>query len=240
MNNTTLLFLIFLMLFPMISGGEETPEPFESDEFSGLIVKDREMAMQIARGRFYNAPCVGEASPAFELASMKSGELVSLRELHAEKPVVLLFGSYGCDVLRGSGFKLDELYKQFRDRFNFVMIYIREAHSLNGFGASKARVEDPVTFEDREAVAEKCSAALAIPFPILVDTMDDQVSTRWAAWPIRIFVVETDGEVIYAGKPGPWGFEPGGGVKPEGNGVLRPHPDRFSQVSLEDFLRNYK
>ena len=86
----------------------------------------------------------------------------------------------------------------------------------------------------------QCQAALEIPFPILIDTMDDRTATRWAAWPIRLFVVNTTGTVIYAGKPGPWGFDPGGGFKAEGHDKLRPHPERFSQESLEDFLRNYK
>lgn len=240
MNRSMLLFFLFSFLYLLTVVGEEEPESFYKDEFSGKKVKDREMAMGIARGRFYNAPCVGEKAPAFELASMKSGEMVSLSELNEEKPVVLLFGSYGCDVFRDSSFKIVDLYNRFYSEFNFVMIYIREAHSLDGFGESKARVDDPVTSETRTAVAKKCRAALAIPFPILVDTMDDRVSTRWAGWPIRLFVVDTDGVVIYAGKPGPWGFDPGGGFKPEGNEALRKHPERFSQESLEDFLSNFK
>jgi len=41
-----------------------------------------------------------------------------------------------------------------------------------------------------------------------VDTMDNQVDGLYAAWPERIFVVDRQGKIAYAGRQGPWGFKP--------------------------------
>lgn len=44
--------------------------------------------------------------------------------------------------------------------------------------------------------------------PTLVDTMDDNASLAYGAWPDRIYVVDTKGKIIAAGEPGPRGFSP--------------------------------
>jgi hypothetical protein len=38
--------------------------------------------------------------------------------------------------------------------------------------------------------------------------MDNRVDELYAGWPERIFVIDPDGKIAYAGKPGPWGFKP--------------------------------
>ena len=44
--------------------------------------------------------------------------------------------------------------------------------------------------------------------PTLVDEMDDAVMTAYAAWPDRLYLVGLEGEVVYAGGIGPFGFKP--------------------------------
>lgn len=215
------------------------PEPFAQDEFSGKRVENVEMAKELVLGRFFNAPKYGDRAPGFALIDVDSGSTVTLTELRLDKPVVLFFGSYGCDVMRGSFEKLLAVYEKYQDEVNFVMIYVREAHSLDGFGADRARVTDPKSTQERIDVAKACRDEMNIPFRILVDPVDDRVATRWAAWPIRLFVVDRGGTVVYSGRPGPWGFSPGGGFKAQHADRINPHPDRFSQMSLEDFLEDY-
>jgi hypothetical protein len=41
-----------------------------------------------------------------------------------------------------------------------------------------------------------------------VDEMDDGVMTAYAAWPERLYLVDQDGRVRYAGGLGPSGFKP--------------------------------
>jgi len=40
--------------------------------------------------------------------------------------------------------------------------------------------------------------------PVLVDGMDDAVSEAFAAWPERIYVVDANRRIAFAGGPGPW------------------------------------
>ena len=79
-----------------------------------------------------------------------------------------------------------------------------------------------------------------VPFPIYVDSIDDRVATRWGAWPVRIFVLGADGTVLYCADTGPWGFNPGLGFKPAELDSLVKRPDRFSEESLEEFLRRFR
>jgi hypothetical protein len=103
------------------------------------------------------------------------------------------------------------------------MIYIREAHPVDGwwFGkgpfkwilklkGSKAAldVHDPKTTTERTKVAQRCADTLAYGIPTLVDAIDDAVNQQYAALPTRLYLVGLDGKVVYAAGPGPWGFKP--------------------------------
>lgn len=117
---------------------------------------------------------------------------------------------------------LHDLYEQYHDRVQFLMIYIREAHPMDGWwlgggvvgqfmklsGAKAATdVDDPKTIEERRAVAGRCEGALQYGIQTYVDEMDDAVSQAYAAMPTRIYLVGRDGRVAYAGGLGPFGFK---------------------------------
>lgn len=190
--------------------------------------------------RFYNAPRYGSKVPAFALGDSESGRTILLDDLLAEKPVVLLFGSYGCDVLRDSIEIVKRLHREHGDQCSFAMVYIREAHAFDGLIPDLAVAEDPKTRSERRALAQRMRGDFEIEFPILIDEIDDRTAVRWGAWPVRLFVIGRDGTVLYSGKPGPWGFSPGGGFEAELSRDLLPHKDRFSQESLEVFLARYR
>lgn len=119
---------------------------------------------------------------------------------------------------------LDRIYDKFKDRVQFLVIYIREAHPKEGwwFGGSmlskimiklyspKASVgiSDPETKEERRNVAEECQSTLEYGIPTLVDDTDDTVGKAYAARPTRLYLVGNDGHVAYAGGLGPFGFKP--------------------------------
>jgi hypothetical protein len=66
--------------------------------------------------------------------------------------------------------------------------------------------------------------------------MDDAVAERWGAWPERLFVVDADGTVVYAGEQGPWGFWPRHDAEPYGWG----EPHGFSHGEpLDTFLEGF-
>lgn len=105
----------------------------------------------------------------------------------------------------------------------FLTIYIREAHPVDGWWLgggvagqfmksmkSKAATDvyDPKTIEERRAVADRCQVALEYGIQTYVDDIDDTVSEAYAAMPTRLYLVGLDGRVVYAGGLGPFGFKP--------------------------------
>lgn len=67
---------------------------------------------------------------------------------------------------------------------------------------------EPTTLARRREVAATCSSDLKLTIPRLVDDMQNTVDGLYAAWPERLFVIDSDGRVAYAGGQGPFGFKP--------------------------------
>jgi hypothetical protein len=91
------------------------------------------------------------------------------------------------------------------------MVYIREAHPTDGWRLlvpGQVQSADPKTLEERRALAGQCEETVKQGIPTLVDEMDDAVMTAYAAWPDRLYLVGLEGEVVYAGGIGPFGFKP--------------------------------
>jgi hypothetical protein len=106
------------------------------------------------------------------------------------------------------------LYARYKDQVQFLCVYVREAHPIDGWrmaGNDKAgiAVKQPVTFEERTDVAQKCCAALQITMPLLVDSLDDHVGHAYSGMPDRLYVIDTQGRVAYQGGRGPFGFKAG-------------------------------
>lgn len=104
---------------------------------------------------------------------------------------------------------LRDLYEQYHDRVQFLVIYIREAHAIDGWDiGSEYRIHDPQSMERRREVAGQCEQTLQYGIRTYFDEMDDPVMTAYAAWPERLYLVDEMELVVYAGGPGPDGFVP--------------------------------
>ncbi len=104
---------------------------------------------------------------------------------------------------------LRDLYAEYHDRVRFLVVYIREAHPVDGWDiGSENRLHDPKTIEERREAAGACEVAMQYGIRTLVDGMDDAVMVAYAAWPERLYLVGKDGRVAYASGLGPFGFEP--------------------------------
>ena len=118
-----------------------------------------------------------------------------------------------------------ELYEQYRDRVEFVVVYVREAHPTDKWWLAESRtlqasfalsgtlarsdVREPETLAERRAVAGSCfESLLESKVPLLVDTLDDRVSTLYTAKPTRIYLIGRDGRVVYNPGIGPFGYNP--------------------------------
>ena len=93
------------------------------------------------------------------------------------------------------------------------MVYIQEAHALDGASPMRSKgapvVEEPLTLDERKAVATTCAGALDMsPLKMLIDDMKDTVATAYAGLPDRLYLIARDGKVAYQGERGPRGFDP--------------------------------
>ena len=104
--------------------------------------------------------------------------------------------------------RLQDLYAEYSDRVQFLVIYIREAHPTDGWYMGNHDIRDPQTIEERQALAGTCETRLKYGIPTIVDEMDDGVMKAYAAWPDRLYLIDPDGTVAFAGGKGPWGFKP--------------------------------
>jgi hypothetical protein len=118
--------------------------------------------------------------------------------------------------------RLHELYEQYYQQVQFLSIYIREAHPIDGWWLGRRLTRsvfrkffpkasmthyDPKTMEERRAVAGECEMALQYGIRTYIDEMDDDVNTSYAAWPTRLDLIGLDGRVVYAGGLGPYGMK---------------------------------
>jgi len=105
----------------------------------------------------------------------------------------------------------------------FIPIYIREAHPVDGwwFGKGITRpimkffapkvamdVYDPKTMDERRQVAGACETSLSYGVRTYVDEMDDAVNQSYAGWPTRLYLIGLDGVIVYAAGLGPYDFHP--------------------------------
>ena len=69
-------------------------------------------------------------------------------------------------------------------------------------------VHDPQSIEERRSVANRCQEALKYGIHTFVDDMEDSANQAYAAWPTRLYLIDTDGKIAYKGGLGPFGFKP--------------------------------
>lgn len=109
--------------------------------------------------------------------------------------------------------ELEALHDAFRDRIEFFVIYIREAHPEDGWVLTSNRdagiaLADPTTEKERESAAEACAVRMEIRMPVLLDGLDDEVARQYGGWPDRLYLVDRDGRIAFQGGEGPFGFKP--------------------------------
>lgn len=166
---------------------------------------------------------VGRPAPEFKLPLLDTSakeepsekfepKTVSLRELCSTRPAVLIFGSITCPLFRGQLDGVNQVYEDFKDRPEFLFIYIREAHpdSVLSIIADDGResllkISQAADLSGRTASAAVCQRTLKLRMPIAVVDIDNRVGKAYAGWPNRMVVIGTDGKIIYASDPAPNG-----------------------------------
>ncbi len=108
---------------------------------------------------------------------------------------------------------LNKLYREYRDRAAFYVVYIQEAHPIDAWQVDDNLRDDVLvasttTTDERVAAAGVCVTKLGIELPALIDEPDNRVERAYTGWPDRLYVIDRAGNVAYKSAAGPFGFKP--------------------------------
>jgi hypothetical protein len=104
------------------------------------------------------------------------------------------------------------MHHRYKDKVQFIAVYLREAHPVDGWSSGKDKVAgnilQPRSDAERAAVATKCCAALKVTMPMGVDGIDDRVGHIYSGMPDRLYIIDSSGKIAYQGGRGPFNFLP--------------------------------
>ena len=91
-------------------------------------------------------------------------------------------------------------------------MYIQEAHPIDGWQVPMNLTDDaeflqPTSEDERAEVAEACVLRLNFEMPMLLDNMANQVDEAYSALPERLYLLDSQGVILYRSEQGPWGFD---------------------------------
>ena len=105
------------------------------------------------------------------------------------------------------------MYRAYKDKLEFLFVYVREAHPEDG-RQSKSNIRDnvvykkPKSLKERAKIANDCIKSLNLTMPFLVDNLDDSVQKKYRGWPARACLVNAEGKIAFISRPGPMGINP--------------------------------
>jgi hypothetical protein len=149
----------------------------------------------------------GEEAEDFTLPDVRTGEPVQLQGL-LKRPLVLIFGSYDCEVFSAEAGEVEALYQQYKDRIPFLFVQVaapghlaRELKEIPG--------DSPSASAPRLGRARAALQALNLTMPSVLDTQDQEVQVAYEAYPKRMVLVEPSGKIVAdsgRGMPTGWNF----------------------------------
>ena len=107
---------------------------------------------------------------------------------------------------------MEQLYSQYKDRVEFFVVYVQEAHPTDGWQV-ESNVDENILFRqhqsygEREEAAQSCTIGMHISVPTLVEEIDNAIDEAYGAAPERLYLIGKDGRVVYRGGAGPHFFD---------------------------------
>src|SRR5262249_24582048 len=133
----------------------------------------------------------GRQAPDFTLPSVDDGKPVNLRS-HRSRPLVLVFGSYDCNIFCHEARRVEQLYQRTKDRAEFLFVQIKAADHAAKPLEHKVEVAGPWDTQ-RLARARGVMRALGLTMPSVLDSEDNATRNAYDANPKRMVLVNTDG-----------------------------------------------
>ncbi|CCG53601.1 Protein of unknown function [Flavobacterium indicum GPTSA100-9 = DSM 17447] len=131
---------------------------------------------------------VGETIPDFSFLTLNDGNKNFSEYL--DKPIILETGSITCGMFAGQGKAMNNLANQNPD-FNFLLLYVREAHPGKIIPAHNS-IEEKCYLANRLKTEDKIENRT-----IIIDDINGNIHTILGALPNMILIIDTNGKVIY-------------------------------------------
>lgn len=131
---------------------------------------------------------VGEKINDVELLNINN-QTIKLSSL-LTKPIVLETGSITCGMFAGQSKGMNELAKN-NSEFNFVLLYVREAHPGKLISAHKT-ISDKCAFASQMINEDDIDNR-----QVLIDDIDGSFHNTLGALPNMVFIINTDGTILY-------------------------------------------
>jgi len=111
---------------------------------------------------------------------------------------------------------LEKLYNDYKEKAQFFLVYVREAHPVENARRNKGadpnrggpQVAAAKTVEDRVIAATNCVRELKLSIPVLIDDMQGSTEKTYRGWPARLVIVDVNGNVSYCTPSSPGGANP--------------------------------
>ena len=107
---------------------------------------------------------------------------------------------------------MEQIYSRYKDRVEFFVVYVQEAHPTDGW-QTDSNLEEGIlfrqhqSFQERDEAAQSCGIGLQLSLPTLVEEMDNVIDEAYGAAPERLYLIGEDGNVLYHGGAGPHLFD---------------------------------
>jgi thiol-disulfide isomerase/thioredoxin len=136
-----------------------------------------------------DAAAPGDAFPQFELFTTDGSILVN-EIVFGDKPVIFIFGSMTCPMTASAAPSVQELYDEFGERVEFIMLYVREAHPGEYFAQSE-------TIEEKLDYAQALKDFYDIQWTVAADNVDGDLHRALDPKPNSAFLTDTGGTILF-------------------------------------------
>jgi thiol-disulfide isomerase/thioredoxin len=135
------------------------------------------------------AAAPGDQVPAFELITTHGERLVN-DDVFGDKPVLFIFGSMTCPMTASSAPSVQELYEEFGERVDFIMMYVREAHPGEYYSQAES-------MDDKISSATALRDYYGIDWTVVTDTLDGDLHRALDPKPNAAYLVSSNGKILF-------------------------------------------
>lgn len=118
------------------------------------------------------------------------GSTITLKEVMAGRPTLIVFGSISCPMTLGSIEILSNLHDEFSSVIKIVMLYVREAHPGDHF-------EQPQSQQTKREHARLLSKYASGKWETFVDTIDGELHRFLAEKPNAAYLLAPDRKILF-------------------------------------------